>query len=138
MSQLPADKLRLEFRSDIKDLKIELSQDLEAAVCRIEKAIQAHSESSRARQTDITQRIDSHENRMQDGFHKIMEWRILVETRLAAQAQQNRVSAAVFGSIGAAILSLIVRLAACSPDTSPPMPIPALPPMDTSSPSRRN
>ena len=62
MADLPVDKLRAEFRSDIKDLKLELSKDLEVAVCRIEQAIKAHSEGSSARQSDIVKRFEAHED----------------------------------------------------------------------------
>jgi len=139
MADLPVDKLRSEFRSDIKDLKLELSRDLETAVCRIEQAIKAHSEGSSARQSDIVKRFEAHEDRMQNNFQNVMEWKVLVESRLAAQTQQNKVSAAVFGSIGAAILTLIVRLVAASADGTPPLAsIPQQPADYSSTPSRRN
>lgn len=138
MADLPVDKLRAEFKADIKDLKLELSKDLETAVCRIEQAIKAHSEGSSARQSEIVKRFESHESRMQDSFEKITDWKILVESRLAAQTQQNKVSAAVFGSVGAAILTLIVRLVTSSAEGAPPV-VPQPPPADYSTtPSRRN
>ena len=109
MTQASTDKLRSEFKADIKELKADFSSDLNTAVARIEASIKAHSESSAARQSELVARIQSHDDR---------------QTRLAAQAQSNKVSAAVFGAVGAALLSLIVRLMACNPDLPPIPPIP--------------
>lgn len=140
MTNSDADRLRSEFKSDIKDLKADFNSDLNAAVARIEASIKAHSEASAARQAELVARIQAHDDRQAASFSSIMDWKILVETRLAAQAQSNKISAAVFGSIGAAVLSLLVRLAACNSDLPPLPPItPAASLPDLSkSPNRRN
>ena len=124
MSQASTDKLRSEFKDDIKELKSDFSFDLNTAVARIEASIKAHSDSSAARQSELVARIQAHDDRQTANFSSIMDWKILVETRLAAQAQSNKVSAAVFGSIGAALLSLIVRLVSSNSDLPPIPPIP--------------
>ena len=133
MTQASTDKLRSEFKADIKELKADFSSDLNSAVARIEASIKAHSESSAARQSELVARIQSHDDRQTASFLSIMDWKILVETRLSAQAQSNKVSAAVFGAVGAALLSLIVRLMACNPDLPPIPPIPPVPPATSSS-----
>jgi hypothetical protein len=126
MAESSTDRLRNEFKADIRELKSDFSADLNAAVARIEASLKAHSEASAARQAELVSRIQSHDDRQTASFNAVTDWRILVETRLAQQSQATKISASIFGAVGAGILSFLFRLAACSVTDSPP-PV-ALPP----------
>ena len=126
MAESSTERLRNEFKADIRELKSDFSADLNAAVSRIEASLKTHAEASAARQAELVSRIQSHDDRQTASFNAITDWRILVETRLAQQSQATKISASIFGAIGAGILSFLFRLAACSVTDSPP-PV-ALPP----------
>jgi hypothetical protein len=117
------DKLRAEFRSDIRELKSDFQTDLNAAVSRIEASIKAHSDSSAARQSELVARIQSHDDRQTASFTSMMEWRILVEKRLAEQTQISKISSGVFGAVGAALLTFLVRLFSYTPNADPLPPV---------------
>jgi len=126
MAESSTERLRNEFKADIRELKSDFSIDLNAAVARIEASLKAHAEASAARQAELVSRIQSHDDRQTASFNAVTDWRILVETRLAQQSQATKISASIFGAVGAGILSFLFRLAACSVADSPP-PV-ALPP----------
>ena len=137
------DKLRAEFRADIRELKTDFHSELNAAVSRIEASIKAHSESSAVRQTELVSRIQSHDDRQTASFTSMMEWRILVEKRLAEQTQISKISSGVFGAVGAALLTFLVRLFSYTPNADPPPPVAPISgdntqPIQQKTPSRRN
>lgn len=137
------DRLRAEFRADIRELKADFNTDLNAAVSRIEASIKAHSDSSAARQAELVSRIQSHDDKQTASFNSMMEWRILVEKRLAEQAQISKISAGIFGAVGAAVLTLLVRLFSYTPNADPPLPVAPVsgentPQSPQKAPSRRN